>query len=425
MLPEWKSHQTGKARVKAYQQLTSREAPPPVTLKEVSEHPEKCIFPGMDEAAKEQLKRLADVDSSDVLITIPDIENRVLSLQLSMDNLQLMMPKGEQDPSHLFQKRIDFLKEIQAPLMEKLKKMPKIIVSRLEVPEKYGTIDTISIEHLRLSVNIFNPRDSDENDLLSLWRKLKIYGEINEYSETAFKNALSNVLQGECFELFYMNRSKPLSKILEIIEQAYLSLTTLQTLDEQLKGLKREGGESIVHFIQKCKNLLHKTSELRANPTEYSEIILFQKLKENVTKECQAFLAREINKFYKMGKILDFSSLLQLAREKEAGGEPDLVPAVQRLNQSSFAPGPEDSGSQSDEDYTEHYGAEYYSEEDADNPISVSQSWHQCHSSESSDEGDQAQLDYSSPSSEDDSIDHMNSGLHSTTTVTLIEKTSN
>ena len=294
---------------------------------------------------REKLKKLAEIDSSrDVFVTTTNVEDKLLALNLALDNCKMQLemlpmhdPLEGQDPhqgsKEKIGQRIELLTSLKTPLEKKLSEMEKnrIVVTRLEPPEQFGLETKLSVEHLRLSVSIFNPGDSDQDDLISLWRKLKIYGEINGFSEMAFKNALSNVLQGEAFEVFYMNKEKDLSTILKIMEQAYLSYETMNSLDEKLQSLKRKNGESIALFMNKVSALLTKTQELRENPDEYKDILLNIKLKQNVSKETLAFITREVNKAYKNGNYLPYENLFALAREKEEH-MPDFIAHVNQLS---------------------------------------------------------------------------------------------
>ena len=306
-----------------------------------------------------ELKKLAEVDNNDIYIDVHNLEDRLLSINLSIDNCKMQLeclpmhdPSKGQDPHHgsreKIGQRIELLESIQTPLQERLSKMKKekIVVTKLEAPEHFGETDKVSVEHLRLSCQIFT-NDSDQEDLLSMWRKLKIYGETNNFSEMAFKNAMSNLLQGESFELFFMNKHKSLKDILSMLESAYLSLQTLQSLDESLQRLQRGEDESISHFMNKVSSLLTKTSELREKPEEYKDFFLRLKLKQNVSKEVSAYLTRQLNKSYRIGKILDYGSILQLAREKEAS-MPNFLPKSIALNQLSI---PRTDDFQTDEMY--------------------------------------------------------------------------
>ena len=124
---------------------------------------------------REKLKKLAEIDSSrDVFVTTTNVEDKLLALSLALDNCKMQLemlpmhdPLEGQDPHQVNKEkigqRIELLTSLKTPLEKKLSDMERnrIVVTRLEPPEQFGLETKLSIEHLRLTVSIFEKRSSN------------------------------------------------------------------------------------------------------------------------------------------------------------------------------------------------------------------------------------------------------------------------
>ena len=184
----------------------------------------------------------------------------------------------------------------------------------------FGTEDDVSNQHLRLQVPLFNP-SMDYPSIDDFWKKLVDYGESLNWSELAFKKALSNLLQDEAYQLYWIKRSKSLKEVLSSLENSYHNYETIFDLQKQLDSCTRKPGQSITNFMNNVHRLLYQTSTLRPEGEIASKAVetevLRKKLLDNATEKACNAIHRAVKKAMKRGECLSYETLLEIAKEAE------------------------------------------------------------------------------------------------------------
>ena len=184
----------------------------------------------------------------------------------------------------------------------------------------FGTENEVDNQKLRLQVPLFDPMLNNPT-IDDFWKKLIDYGEGLDWSEGAFKKALSNLLQYEAYKLYYNLRTKPLKDILAALQGSYYNYETVIDVQEKLDAATRQPNERLIHFMNKVHSLLYQTSAMRpGNETETKAVekeILRQKLMMNASANARECLHKAIKKGMKRGEVFSYDTLLSLAREAE------------------------------------------------------------------------------------------------------------
>ena len=183
----------------------------------------------------------------------------------------------------------------------------------------FGTEDEVSNQHLRLQVPLYDPL-LENPSLEDFWKKLCDYGEGLKWSEIAFKKALSNLLQQEAYQLYWIKRSKSLKDILDALQGSFHNYETVFDLQKQLDSCTRQPGQSITNFMNYVHRLLYQTSTLRAEGEIAQAVeaeILRKKLLENASERARNAIFRAQKKALRCGEILSYKLLMDIAKESE------------------------------------------------------------------------------------------------------------
>ena len=184
----------------------------------------------------------------------------------------------------------------------------------------FGAENDVCNQKLRLQVPLFNPMLNNPT-IDDFWKKLIDYGEGLDWSEVAFKKALSNLLQYEAYKLYYNMRTKPLKDILAALQGSYYNYETVLDLQKKLDAITRQPNQSITNFMNNVHSLLYQTSAMRpGNETETKAVekeILRQKLMMNASANARECLHKAIKKGMKRGEVFSYDTLLSIAREAE------------------------------------------------------------------------------------------------------------
>ena len=184
----------------------------------------------------------------------------------------------------------------------------------------FGQENEVDNQHLRLQVPLFSPM-LDNPTIDDFWKKLLDYGEGLQWSEMAYKKALSNLLQQEAYKLYWTMRGKSLKDILAALEGSFHSFETVLDLQKKLDSSTRVPGQSIMNFMNQIVSLIYQTTMLRpgteAEATAVKNEILRNKLFGNCTDLARSTLHRAVKKALKRGECLTYDTLLEIAKEAE------------------------------------------------------------------------------------------------------------
>ena len=184
----------------------------------------------------------------------------------------------------------------------------------------FGQENEVDNQHLRLQVPLFSPM-LDNPTIDDFWKKLLDYGEGLQWSEMAYKKALSNLLQQEAYKLYWTMRGKSLKDILAALEGSFHNFETVLDLQKKLDSSTRVPGQSIMNFMNQIVSLIYQTTMLRpgteAEATAVKNEILRNKLFGNCTDLARSTLHRAVKKALKRGECLTYDTLLEIAKEAE------------------------------------------------------------------------------------------------------------
>ena len=184
----------------------------------------------------------------------------------------------------------------------------------------FGTENEVDNQRLRLQVPLFDP-DLDNPPIDDFWKKLIDYGEGLNWSETAFKKGLSNLLQQGAYKLYYIMRKKSLKDILIALQGSYYNYETVLDLRKKLDAATRQPNQSITNFMNSVHSLLYQTSTLRPGKEAESQAvereILRSKLMDNATEKAKNAIQKACKKAIKTGVHLTFEECLEIAKEAE------------------------------------------------------------------------------------------------------------
>ena len=183
-----------------------------------------------------------------------------------------------------------------------------------------GTENEVDNQKLRLQVPLFDPILNNPT-IDDFWKKLVDYGEGLEWSEVAFKKALSNLLQQEAYKLYWIMRGKSLKEILAALEGSFHNFQTVVDLQIKLDSCTRQPGQSITNFMNSVSSLIYQTTMLRpGNDAETKAVereILRKKLVDNATENAKIAIHKSVKKALKRGECLSYEVCLEIAKEAE------------------------------------------------------------------------------------------------------------
>ena len=184
----------------------------------------------------------------------------------------------------------------------------------------FGTENEVDNQKLRLQVPLFDPILNNPT-IDDFWKKLVDYGEGLEWSEVAFKKALSNLLQQEAYKLYWIMRGKSLKEILAALEGSFHNFQTVVDLQIKLDSCTRQPGQSITNFMNSVSSLIYQTTMLRpGNDAETKAVereILRKKLVDNATENAKIAIHKSVKKALKRGECLSYEVCLEIAKEAE------------------------------------------------------------------------------------------------------------
>ena len=264
-------------------------------------------------------------------LTPQQIKDKLLTFDFALENLkhqQKLLPAAPTGNApdvnaaerQRLQERVELYESMMTELTKKLTEMKRLVSNQsesLQVPV-FGVNHDVNIEQLRLHVPTFG--DSTSNICIStFWKKLLTFVESQSYSEQGIKTALSNLLQGNAFDLFFTIRHKSLHDILEALEGSFSDHKTILDLDLKLQSLKRERSQTLTNFMNEVHTLIMKTESLRpvGQREQYANFILVQKLRENASPKAQVEIQNALETSIRNGIQLDYTSLLDIAKRAE------------------------------------------------------------------------------------------------------------
>ena len=184
----------------------------------------------------------------------------------------------------------------------------------------FGTENEVDNQKLRLQVPLFDPILNNPT-IDDFWKKLVDYGEGLEWSEVAFKKALSNLLQQEAYKLYWIMRGKSLKEILAALEGSFHNFQTVVDLQLKLDSCARQPGQSITNFMNSVSSLIYQTTMLRpgtdAETKAVEKEILRKKLVDNATENAKIAIHKSVKKALKRGECLSYEVCLEIAKEAE------------------------------------------------------------------------------------------------------------
>ena len=287
-----------------------------------------------------------------IKLTPQQIKDKLLTFDFALDNLkhqQKLLPAAptgnapdvnaaERQRLH---ERIELYESMMNELTKKLTEMNRLVSNQSESLQApvFGVNHEVNIEQLRLHVPTFG--DSANDICIStFWKKLLTFVESQSYSEQGIKTALSNLLQGKAFDLYFTIRHKSLHNILEALEGSFSDHKTILDLDFKLQSLKRERSQTLTNFMNEVHALIMKTESLRpvGQREQYANFILLQKLKENASPKAQVEIQNAIETSIRNGIQLDYTSLLDIAKRAEYRTR--VQASANNIYEHQFAPSP-------------------------------------------------------------------------------------
>ena len=183
----------------------------------------------------------------------------------------------------------------------------------------FGTENEVDNQKLRLQVPLFDPILNNPT-IDDFWKKLVDYGEGLEWSEVAFKKALSNLLQQEAYKLYWIMRAKSLKEILAALQGSYHNYENVMDIQKKLDTCTRKPGQSITNFMNNVHSFIYQTTMLRPGKDEAKAVekeILRNKLMANASELACSAMNRAVKKALKRGECLSYEVLLEIAKEQE------------------------------------------------------------------------------------------------------------
>ena len=199
--------------------------------------------------------------------TIDSLKQKKFLLYIDRDNINAQIkalprvPDGDQvDPNAVERQRLDAaLTRCNAEIVsadELISNHKKVITTQQDtlLLPTFGAENDVDNQKLRLQVPLFDPMLNNPT-IDDFWKKLIDYGEGLEWSEAAFKKALSNLLQHEAYKLYYIMRTKPLKDILTALQGSYYNYETVLDLQKKLDSVSRQPNQSITNFMNNVHSL--------------------------------------------------------------------------------------------------------------------------------------------------------------------------
>ena len=266
-----------------------------------------------------------------IKLTPQQIKDKLLTFDFALENLkhqQKLLPAAPSGNAidvnaaerQRLQDKVELYESMMTELTKKLTEMNRLVSNQSESLQApvFGVNHEVNIEQLRLHVPTFGDSAS-KISISTFWKKLLTFVESQGYSEQAIKTALSNLLQGNAFDLYFTIRYKSLHDILEALEGSFSDHKTILDLDLKLQSLKRERSQTLTNFMNEIHTLLMRTESLRpvGQREQYANFILLQKLRENASPKAQVEIQNALEKSIRNGIQLDYTSLLDIAKRAE------------------------------------------------------------------------------------------------------------
>ena len=278
-----------------------------------------------------KVEYLKDISTKSENSAVNSLKDRRLMLALYHDNVDQQLKnipavqEGRLDPNG--QKRAELTEKVtlcKSQLQEVEKQLAELdsfasnLKEKLDMPT-LGYVDELNVEELRLHVPIFSPDNIASFE--EFWQKLVTFAESQRLSETAFKNALSNLLQKEAFRLFYRLRHKSLNDIVKALDGSFNDYKTVIDYKHEFESLKRETGQSLGNFMNDAHYLLMQSNALLSKDPEINkgqkEILLEQKLLQNVSKKTLKAIRKAGDASMELGLRLSYDQILEIAKRAE------------------------------------------------------------------------------------------------------------
>ena len=182
----------------------------------------------------------------------------------------------------------------------------------------YGPNDTPDFIAIR-SLPAFDP-DKGNQTLYDVWQIIVAHVEDCNLSEKALRTILQFKLQGKALSMYLIIKSKPIKKIITLLNEEYGSFPTRETLEYEKENFERKENESIYGAMTRFEDITKKLyKDLPEN--ELTEIT--HREAKNVLKrivkppEVLSELQREINRASDIGAPLTYEAMLEIAHFEE------------------------------------------------------------------------------------------------------------
>ena len=256
---------------------------------------------------------------------LSDIDSKLLSYNLAVSSLEFYLennPKPNEGTPDIHEGKRKVLEDYKASIKKlesekaEIQELKSKNINRLELP-KIGKCTDINIQNLRLHVPVFD--NENGTTILESWTKLTSLGEALGFSEETYKLCLSNILQLQPFEVFFLNKEKSLKDILEILNDSFNSYESLLQVQEKLDSIERKPNETISAFVNRVSFFISKTDLLRPEEERafYKKYCLTSMLKANVSTKCKIVLNSYTNNALRNGHRPSFEEIFEVVKNHE------------------------------------------------------------------------------------------------------------
>ena len=101
----------------------------------------------------------------------------------------------------------------------------------------------------------FNPKLEHTTSFETIWTLIATRGQRENLSEEAYKETLEEILKGDALKFYTINSNKPLSRIIEILFNAFVTTRSKQQIREQLNSFEAVKGHSFRQTLERLKLL--------------------------------------------------------------------------------------------------------------------------------------------------------------------------
>ena len=198
-----------------------------------------------------------------------------------------------------------------------INEIKELFKEKLSIPDDDRN-DNFNTEHLLLSVPLYN--DNDEKVTFShFWLKLVCFAKHHKLSHFAIKQCLDCVLQANAFDVFNFIREKPFSECVEILQNHFATVETVQDNIKKLETIRRKPNQKIQSFLAQVSILLLKTQSLF--PTESQAARYESKMIEYLLKYCSDRVRPKLQSYradsIRNGYVCHYSELFSLCKDLE------------------------------------------------------------------------------------------------------------